>query len=136
MKTSGYEIVELSTTERLAMIDVTEEVQRTVENCGLTDGIVLVYCPHTTGGVTINEGADPDVQEDLKRFFATLVPQAWGFDHKEGNSDSHVKTSMIGASETVIVAGGQLVLGTWQRIFFCEFDGPRQRRFFVKPIAG
>lgn len=131
----GFEALELETSSRLTMVDITELVRRSVTSQGVTDGIAIVYCPHTTGAITINEGADPDVQDDVTRFLETLVPHLWKFKHREGNSDSHVKTSLVGASETIIIDDGDLVLGTWQRVFFCEFDGPRRRRFFVKTIS-
>lgn len=136
MTEASYHSVEIATSQRLEMLDVTRKVARAVERTGVERGLAFVYCPHTTGAITINEGADPDVRSDLNRFLASLVPSDWGFDHAEGNSDSHVKTSLVGASETIIVEDGALVLGTWQRVFFCEFDGPRRRRFFVKTIAG
>lgn len=118
------------------MIDITPFVRNYIEEIGFKSGILYVYCPHTTGGITINEGADPDVQSDIVRFLEAMVPENWGFKHAEGNSDSHIKTSFIGASESIIVENGKLILGTWQRIFFCEFDGPRNRKFFVKAING
>jgi secondary thiamine-phosphate synthase enzyme len=114
------------------MVDVTSEVSSAVAQLGLTSGVVMVYSPHTTAAITINEGADPDVCSDVLAYLEKAVPHRGGYRHREGNSDAHIKTSLIGPSELVAVEGGRLVLGTWQRIFFCEFDGPRSRRFFVK----
>ncbi len=128
--------IELSTGSRETMIDITAEVAQAVRDSGITDGIAVVYSPHTTSAVTINESADPDVRRDLVRFFHRLVPEDSDFRHAEGNSDAHVKSSMIGCSVTVIVEQSRLVLGTWQGIYFCEFDGPRRRRVTVKTMAG
>lgn len=129
-------IVNLRTSTRCELIDITREINDVLTRSGIDDGVALIYSPHTTAGITINEGADPDVRADIVRFLERLVPQNWGFKHMEGNSDAHTKTSFVGASETVIVSGGSLVLGTWQRVYFCEFDGPRNRNFFVKTLSG
>jgi len=123
------------TRDRSQMIDVTEIVRQEVRARKLTEGMVFVYVPHTTAAVTINENADPDVQHDMLRKLSTLVPQRETYyQHSEGNSDSHVKTSLVGSSVTVLVENGQLVLGRWQGIYFCEFDGPRQREMIVKIV--
>ena len=98
-------------------------------------GLVTVYVPHTTCGITINEHADPDVVRDIQGRLAELVPYNRGYHHREGNADSHIKTSLVGSSETVIIENGRLVLGTWQGIFLCDFDGPRQRKVFVKIMS-
>jgi len=98
--------------------------------------LCIVYCPHTTAGITINENADPDVASDIERALSVLVPAEGDYRHAEGNSDAHLKASLAGASETVIVENGQLVLGRWQGLYFCEFDGPRTRTVFVKSIRG
>lgn len=124
---------EISTRERCELIDVTPRVQEAVRSAGLKDGLVTVYCPHTTAAITINENADPDVRRDLLMALARAVPDE-GFRHSEGNSDAHVKTSLVGASATVLVEGGQLKLGTWQSVFFCEFDGPRHRKVWVQAL--
>ncbi len=124
--------ISIKTTERIDMVDITRFVQHEVEKAGVTDGLCVVYVPHTTSGVTINEGADPAVCSDMITKLKALVPPNDGYRHMEGNSDSHIKTSLMGSSVTVLVEGGQLVLGTWQKIFYCEFDGPRSRNFFVK----
>ncbi len=119
---------------RSQMIDITPQVQQRLIGEGLRDGICVVYVPHTTAGVTVNEGADPSVCEDILATLGKLIPEDAGYRHMEGNSDSHLKTSLVGNSTTLIVQNGSLVLGTWQRIFFCEFDGPRTRRVNLKLI--
>jgi len=126
--------INVKTGSRIDMVDITSLVNGEVSKTGVTDGICMVYVPHTTAGVTINEGADPAVCTDIIRKLNELVPPNDGYRHMEGNSDSHIKTSIIGSSVTVIVENGRLVLGTWQKIFFCEFDGPRSRKFHVKVI--
>lgn len=131
------ETLKVSTQRRNQMVDVTAEVQRVVREQGLQDGIVICYVPHTTAGVTIQENADPDVVHDVLWKLCQLVPKDEpAYRHGEGNSDSHLKSSLMGVSATVFVQDGQLVLGTWQGIYFCEFDGPRQRKMLVKCVAG
>jgi len=125
--------IKLTTVKHEQMIDITAQVQEAINREKATEGMVLVYCPHTTAGITINENADPDVVHDLLMRLDELYP--WkhpGYRHGEGNSASHLKASTIGASQLVPVAAGALLLGTWQGIYFCEFDGPRQRSFYVK----
>ena len=124
--------ISVKTHTRTDMVDITPSVQNEISKAGVTDGICVVYVPHTTAGMTINEGADPAVCQDIMKKLTDLVPLNAGYRHMEGNSDSHIKTSMIGSSVTVIVEDGRLVLGTWQKIFFCEFDGPRSRKVYVK----
>lgn len=119
------------TRSRTGFVDITDEVRRAVAELGVTDGAVLIYVPHTTAAVTINESADPDVARDIGVKLSDLVPKSGDYRHSEGNSDAHVKSSLVGCSETVLVRGGELVLGTWQGIFFCEFDGPRTRSVVV-----
>ncbi len=125
----------VKTSKRSEMIDITSSVRRIVAASGMSEGTCTVFVPHTTAAVTINEKADPDVARDVSGFMETLVPPSGRFRHAEGNSDSHVKCSLIGASETIIVSGGSLLLGTWQAVFFCEFDGPRTRKCLVKVRA-
>ncbi len=125
----------VKTTHRIDMIDITSSVQKEVSNTGIQDGICAVYVPHTTAGITINEGADPDVCEDIMAKLSELVPSRRGYRHTEGNADSHIKASLMGNSLSVLVENGRLVLGTWQKIFFCEFDGPRSRKVYVKVIC-
>lgn len=124
------------TRTRSEMIDVTDRVRQVVAREQIAEGFVIVYVPHTTAAVTINENADPDVKHDVLRKLETLVPKQEPFyRHGEGNSDSHVKTSLVGNSVTVLIERGSLVLGTWQGIQFCEFDGPRQREMHVKAVS-
>ena len=126
--------ISVSTHSRIEMVDITSVVQEKIPNTGVSDGICIVYVPHTTAGVTINEGADPAVCHDIIKKLSDLAPYGAGYHHMEGNSDSHIKTSIIGSSVTVLVEKGRLVLGTWQKIFFCEFDGPRSRKVCIKGL--
>lgn len=119
-------------TQREGFYDITDKVRDAVYKSGVSDGICVVYCPHTTAAVTINENADPDVVSDLLFALNETYPDRREFRHMEGNSHAHMKSSCVGVSETVIIENGRLVLGTWQGIYFCEFDGPRNRNFFVK----
>lgn len=129
--------VSVPTRSRCQMVDVTSRVQDVVREAGLEDGYVICYVPHTTAGITIQENADPDVVHDLLWKLEQLVPKdERAYRHNEGNSDSHIKASLIGLSQAVFVEDGRLVLGTWQGIYFCEFDGPRQRTMHVKCVAG
>lgn len=130
-----YEYISLSTRKRCCWVDITGEVQRVVTNCGLVSGVCTVASMHTTAAVTINENADPDVATDFFNQLASMVPRNPSFYHGEGNSDSHIKTSLVGNSVQVVVDKGQLLLGTWQSIYFCEFDGPRNRRCVVNLIG-
>ena len=123
------------TSSRTTLVNITRDVQRAVDELGVADGAVLVYCPHTTAAITVNESADPDVARDIDSKLSRLVPHADGYRHSEGNSDAHVKSSLVGCSETVLVSDGALVLGTWQGVFFCEFDGPRTRTVMVGALA-
>ena len=126
----------VSTSERVDLVEITSTVAQEVAKSGVGTGTVTIYVPHTTCGVTINESADPDVARDIKTHLAKLVPQNGGFKHYEGNSDSHIKTSMIGSSENIFIESGKLVLGTWQGIFLCDFDGPRTRKVYIKIVEG
>ena len=119
------------TRSRTTFVDITAEVRSAVADLGVEDGAIVVYCPHTTAAITINESADPDVVRDIIGKLNGLVPESPAFFHAEGNSDAHIKSSLVGCSETVLVRDGDLVLGTWQGIFFCEFDGPRSRQIVV-----
>ncbi|MBL7016362.1 MAG: YjbQ family protein [Kiritimatiellales bacterium] len=125
----------VQTNSRTEFIDITDAVQRFVQEQHLNDGIVTVFVPHTTAGVTINENADPDVTADLETVLDDMVPWTNGYRHMEGNTAAHVKASMMGSSAQVIVENGRLCLGTWQSIYFCEFDGPRSRRVWLKETA-
>jgi len=118
------------------MVEVTADVRRMVKASGIKEGICVVYCPHTTAAVTINENADPDVVHDLLLWYGRTVPQQQpGFRHGEGNSDSHIQCTLIGPSQTILVNNGDLVLGRWQGVFFCEFDGPRKRSLHVQVVG-
>ena len=124
----------VKTNQRIDFVDITHTVQDVVSNSNVASGIVTVYVPHTTCGVMINEGADPDVVRDIKFQLKNLVPYQKGYDHMEGNADSHIKTCLVGSSETIIIENRKLVLGTWQSVFLCDFDGPRTRKIFVKIV--
>ncbi|MBR9690279.1 YjbQ family protein [Candidatus Woesearchaeota archaeon] len=124
----------VKTSKRNELVDITSEVQKTVSGSGVKDGVCVVYCPHTTGAITINEGADPDVVFDILMGMSKIVDSNWPYRHGEGNSDAHLKSSIVGCSKTVIIENGKLRIGTWQHIFFCEFDGPRTRTVHVKVI--
>ncbi len=117
--------------QREEMIDITREIQTLVSQEKIQEGMLIAYVPHTTAGITINEGADPDVQQDIVRTLQKLVPEHASYDHSEGNSDAHIKASILGSSVTVLVNNGTLVLGTWQHLFFYEGDGPRSRTVYV-----
>ncbi len=124
----------VKTGSRCQMIDITSQVRSILKESGYQNGVCRVYVPHTTAGVTINENADPDVPRDILATLERLVPLHGNYRHSEGNSDAHVKASLMGASQTVFFENGNLILGTWQSLFFCEFDGPRTRSVFVKLI--
>ncbi|WP_316897466.1 secondary thiamine-phosphate synthase enzyme YjbQ [Pseudodesulfovibrio indicus] len=130
------EILEIRTHEREELADITGAVRRMISANGWSDGALLLYCPHTTGAVTVNEGADPDVVRDIVVNMRKLVPHRGDYRHAEGNSDAHIKSSLFGCDQMVIVEGGNLMLGTWQKIYFCEFDGPRTRKLWVKWLGG
>ncbi len=123
-------------TEPEGFTEITQTVQAALAKSGVQDGLCVVYCPHTTAGITINENADPDVVCDMLLGLSRAYPARPEFRHAEGNSPAHLKASAIGSSVTVIVQNGRLVLGTWQGIYCCEFDGPRSRRFYVKVVEG
>jgi secondary thiamine-phosphate synthase enzyme len=124
--------INVKSKSRVEFIDVTGMVQETVKEAEVKDGICYLYVPHTTAGITINEGADPSVQRDIQNTLNKLAPQDMNYFHREGNADAHIKSTLVGTSIHVIVDGGKLLLGTWQSIFFCEFDGPRHRRIAIK----
>ena len=126
----------ISSSRKVQLIDITNEVSDFVRKSAVGDGICFVYVPHTTAGVTINENADPDVVSDIIMGLDHIVPSSLDYRHSEGNSPAHIKSSLVGNSLSVFVAGGKLVFGTWQGIYFCEFDGPRSRRVNIKVIEG
>ena len=127
--------VRVKTNRRTQLVDITGEVERAVAASGVTAGVCYVFVPHTTAAVMINEHADPDVATDLEGVFDRLVPHSGPYRHSEGNTDSHAKAVMVGASQTIFVDNGKLALGTWQAVFFCEFDGPRERKMWVKVVG-
>ena len=126
----------VSSSRKVQLIDLTPDVSSFVKKSGVSEGVCFVYVPHTTAGVTINENADPDVVSDMIMGLEHIVPSRLGYEHSEGNSPAHIKSSIVGCSERIFVSGGKLVLGTWQGIYFCEFDGPRSRRVSLKIIEG
>jgi len=127
--------INVKTGARVDLVDITSEVEELVGESGVKEGVCYVYVPHTTAGVTVNEGADPSVRRDIIHTLQKLVPRDAGYTHLEGNSDAHIKSSLVGASAFVLIEQGRLQLGTWQAIFFCEFDGPRHRRVAVKIVG-
>lgn len=132
---SKPEVLDISTTGSIEFLDITDYLSGLPEKRGVNDGIMIVYTPHTTAGITINENADPSVKSDMKNFFKEKVPHEDYFKHMEGNSPSHILSTLVSPSETIIISDGKLMLGTWQGIFFCEFDGPRNRKVYIKIIS-
>ena len=126
----------VTTSRQTEFIDITPEVQKALDRAGLMEGLVTVFVPHTTAGVTINEGADPSVQDDIIHSLNQVIPFKGAYQHREGNSPAHIKASLMGSSVTVLVEQGRLLLGTWQAIFFCECDGPRNRKVYLQALAG
>ena len=127
-------VLDLKTSDRSELLDITSRVEQVVEDKKIKDGICIVFCPHTTAGLTINENADPSVKKDIINHLKKVVPEEKSFMHSEGNSDAHIKASMMGNSLNIIIKNGELVLGTWQGIYFCEFDGPRSRKVYIKVL--
>jgi secondary thiamine-phosphate synthase enzyme len=127
--------IHLQTNSRVEMIDITASVQAVIDSEKISNGFCIIFTPHTTAAITINENADPDVPHDIIAALDRFIPQNANYRHTEGNSPAHVKSSVIGASELVLIQNNRLILGTWQSIFFCEFDGPRSRRVLVSIIA-
>ncbi len=127
---------DVETRQRNTFVEITAQVRQVVKRSGVRDGFCIVYCPHTTAAITINENADPDVVHDMLAWLERTIPQHQaGFRHAEGNSDSHIKASLVGSSVTVLIERGELVLGRWQGVYFCEFDGPRTRKVHVKVMG-
>jgi secondary thiamine-phosphate synthase enzyme len=129
-------ILSVKTSARTELIDITSKIARLVSESGVTEGLCMLYVPHTTGAVTINESADPSVKDDILMVLNQMVPWKANYKHMEGNSPAHVKSTLVGASELVAIENGALVLGTWQGLFFCEFDGPRTRKVHVRILEG
>jgi secondary thiamine-phosphate synthase enzyme len=131
------ETLEVRTRQRNELVDITQQVSQIIHRHGVRQGVCVVYCPHTTAAITVNENADPDVVHDMLSWLGRAIPQRQAdFRHAEGNSDSHIKASLVGPSVILLVANGNLVLGKWQGVFFCEFDGPRTRNVHVQTIGG
>jgi len=126
--------IDIRTSRRSEFVDITGKIKKIIRDSGVAEGICHIFTPHTTAGLTINENADPSVRKDILNVLNCLVPQGGDYEHSEGNSDAHIKSSLVGAEKTVFIKGGQLKLGTWQGIFFCEFDGPRTREVWIKCI--
>jgi len=127
--------ISVPTHDHVQMIDITSEVADAIRESGVREGLCVVYTPHTTAGITINENADPDVVWDLTMGLARIAPCDGGYRHCEGNSDAHLKSSLVGCSQQILVDGGAPVLGTWQGVYFCEFDGPRRRKVHIQVIG-
>ncbi|MBI3354259.1 MAG: YjbQ family protein [Nitrospirae bacterium] len=128
--------IDIKTKSQIEFIDITSNIQQAVDRSGIKEGVCYVYVPHTTAAVTINENADPDVIRDIITRLNEIVPLDGNYRHTEGNSAAHIKASIVGSSETIFIEDGRLVLGAWQSIFFCEFDGQRSRRAMVKIVSG
>ncbi len=127
--------IDVRSRARTELIDITAEISEIVRAATVGSGVCHLFALHTTAGITVNEGADPAVQTDINRFLAKLVPHDANFTHSEGNSDAHIKSMLAGTSQALLIENGKLLLGTWQSVFFCEFDGPRSRRVAVKIVA-
>jgi len=130
------ESIQVKTTKQCELLDITSQIESVVRKSEVKSGICYVFVPHTTAGVTINENADPDVVKDILMEFEKIVPLKDNYLHVEGNSAAHIKSSIVGCSQEVLIEGGSLRLGTWQSLFFCEFDGPRSRKVWVKVLGG
>jgi len=126
------EKINIRTTNRVELIDITDRIEAVVSKSKVKEGVCFIFCPHTTAGLTINENADPSVKRDIINTLNKLVPEGSGYAHIEGNADSHIKSSLFGSSLTIFIEDGQLCLGTWQGIYFCESDGPRSREVWIK----
>jgi secondary thiamine-phosphate synthase enzyme len=127
-------ILSVKTQEKTELIDVTSEINQAIQKSGIEQGLCMLYVPHTTAAVTINESADPSVKADMLMILNKIIPWEAGYRHLEGNSAAHIKTTLVGSSELIAIEGHRLVLGTWQGVFFCEFDGPRNRKLHVRII--
>ena len=127
-------ILSVKTRETTELVDITSDINRLVQKSGIDQGLCMLYVPHTTAAVTINESADPSVKSDMLKIINQIIPWEAGYRHLEGNSAAHIKTTLVGSSELIAIENNQLALGTWQGIFFCEFDGPRSRKLQVRMI--
>ena len=127
--------IDITSRARTEFIDITGDVREMLRIAGVRNGVCHLFVLHTTAGITVNEGADPAVRSDISRYLDKMVPNAPYFTHSEGNSDAHIKSALVGTSQTLLIENGRLILGTWQSVYFCEFDGPRSRRVAVKILA-
>jgi secondary thiamine-phosphate synthase enzyme len=132
----NYREINVRTKSRTELVDMTGQLSRLVQESRVTDGLLVLYVPHTTAAITVNENADPSVQHDILAELNRLVPFTGVYQHTEGNSAAHIKTTLLGPSQTLFIQGGRLALGTWQGVYFCEFDGPRTRKLWVKIVPG
>ena len=132
----SYQEINIRTKSRTELVDITGQISRLVQESKATDGVLFLFVPHTTAAVTINENADPSVQHDILTDLNRLVPLNAPYTHTEGNSAAHIKSTLLGSSQTIFIQHGKLALGTWQGVYFCEFDGPRTRKVWVKIIPG
>jgi len=124
--------ITVATRSKTELVDISSEIEKIVKDSGIKDGVCWVFVPHTTAGISINEGADPSVKTDILSRLDKLVPSGERYEHLEGNAPAHIKTSIVGSSETLIIENGRLLLGTWQSLYLCEFDGPRHRKVIIK----
>ncbi|MBE3113974.1 MAG: YjbQ family protein [Actinobacteria bacterium] len=131
-----FETLNIKTSSRVEMVDITERIANLITRHNINSGICCLFVPHTTAGITINENADSSVQRDINSKLSNLIPAGDNYSHLEGNSDSHIKSTVVGSSLNIIIDKGRPVLGTWQGIYFCEFDGPRNRNLYIKLIEG
>ncbi len=129
------DIINIKSNKRIEMLDVTGHINSLVIKSEILNGICIIHIPHTTAAITINENADIATSKDIINKLSSMIPYGEGYSHMEGNSDAHIKTSLFGPSLTLIIENGRLLLGTWQSVFFCEFDGPRNRKIFIKLIS-
>jgi secondary thiamine-phosphate synthase enzyme len=129
-----FKVIDIRSTKRIEFIDVTDRIDSIVHDSKIKDGLCVILIPHTTAGITINENADPDVPFDIINKINKLIPENENFQHLEGNSDAHIKSSIFGATLNLMIDVGRIILGTWQNVYFCEFDGPRNRKIYVKII--
>ena len=132
----SYHELNVRTKSRTDLLDITGQLARLLQASKVTDGLMVIFVPHTTAAVTINENADPSVQHDILTELNRLIPLKGSYQHTEGNSDAHIKSTLLGPSQTIFIQEGRLALGTWQGVYFCEFDGPRSRKVWVKIIPG
>ena len=131
-----FKQIKVTSSSRVEFIDITSQIKSIVKKSEIESGILILKVPHTTAGITINENADPDVRRDMIKQLAEIAPAGNNYHHREGNSDAHIKSTLVGTEETVLIKNGHLFLGRWQGLFFCEFDGPRTRKLNIKIIPG